>query len=365
MDAITPARQGQRGIWFGGSGMTFLGRQLVNVLLTIITLGIYRFWATVRNRRYLWANTEVDDQPLDYSGEGAELFVGALLALLIFVPLSFASSAIALVASGGDIATGQLISLAVLGPVIVYLMGVGLYRGLRYLLSRTAWRGIRGGMTGNGWGYGWLYLRLTLLQIATLGLATPYVSTRLWNAKWGDVMVGTLPMTADAPWRPLMKRFLLSFVPVLAIYAGMLAVLHGAGMLPGSGAAPPSPERVGAMVGTLLLTVYGGFALILLVMLNYYAFYYRHVVSHLRVDGLAFAFDARGRDWLRYYLINAALVVFTFGIGWLLLVYRKWKFVMRHLKLEGAVDEEALAQSRLDAPRQGEGIADALGLTPF
>jgi hypothetical protein len=32
-------------------------------------------------------------------------------------------------------------------------------------LSRTSWRGIRGGMTGGGWAYGWLFFRLQLLRV--------------------------------------------------------------------------------------------------------------------------------------------------------------------------------------------------------
>ena len=37
---------------FNGSGMEYFKIWIVNVLLTIITLGLYHPWAKVRNHRY-------------------------------------------------------------------------------------------------------------------------------------------------------------------------------------------------------------------------------------------------------------------------------------------------------------------------
>ena len=60
---------------------------LLNLLLTIITLGIYRFWAITRIRRYLWSHMRFEDTRLSYTGKGKEMFFGFLLAMLILILL--------------------------------------------------------------------------------------------------------------------------------------------------------------------------------------------------------------------------------------------------------------------------------------
>ncbi|MCY4396908.1 MAG: DUF898 family protein, partial [Rhodospirillaceae bacterium] len=53
---------------------------LVNLALSILTLGIYRFWGRTRIRRYVWSQTSLLGEPLEYTGRGIELFLGFLFA---------------------------------------------------------------------------------------------------------------------------------------------------------------------------------------------------------------------------------------------------------------------------------------------
>ena len=74
---------------FDGNWQDFARIALPNLLLTIVTLGIYRFWATTRERRYLWAHTRFVDERLEWTGKGMELFIGfVLVMLLFFLPFS-------------------------------------------------------------------------------------------------------------------------------------------------------------------------------------------------------------------------------------------------------------------------------------
>ena len=56
-------------------------------VLQAITLGIYRFWLFTDMRRFLWAGTEVEGEPLEYTGTAVELLIGFLMALGILVPI--------------------------------------------------------------------------------------------------------------------------------------------------------------------------------------------------------------------------------------------------------------------------------------
>ena len=346
---------------FEGTMGGFVGLAAVNMLLTIITFGIYRFWAKTQVRRYLWGNTRFDGEPLEYRGRGVELLIGALIAFgVILVPLFIVSSIAAALQVQGQIAVAGLLQ-SVTGLGLLYLIGVGLYRSQRYLLSRTSWRGVRGGMMNGGWAYGGLYLVLTFMQGATLGLATPYVSTRLWNLRMNDAMFGSFSFQADATWKPLFGRFVAALLAAAALTG--LVVYSFWSTISGVDEALKTPGAdifgaVASFYGVMLLLGVG----IALIMANYTAFYWRHVIAATSLDGLSFRFEASTGDWVRYYVVNALIVVLTLGLGLLVMPFRTWSFFIGHLETEGALDTDAMLQTTLEAPRQGDGIADAFDL---
>src|SRR5262245_8067703 len=70
---------------FHGKGGSLFGIIIVNMLLTIATLGIYSFWGKVKVRRYLYNQTEFSGDRFAYHGTGKELFIGFLKAVLVFI----------------------------------------------------------------------------------------------------------------------------------------------------------------------------------------------------------------------------------------------------------------------------------------
>ena len=63
---------------FHGTGERYFLICVVNVLLTIITLGIYLPWALMKCKRYLYANMEVNGQRFSYGITGGNVFVSCL-----------------------------------------------------------------------------------------------------------------------------------------------------------------------------------------------------------------------------------------------------------------------------------------------
>src|SRR5690606_18489998 len=68
---------------FDGTWQEFAPIAFTNLLLTIVTLGICRFWATTRERQYFWSRTRFVDERLEWAGTGMELFIGFLLVLVV------------------------------------------------------------------------------------------------------------------------------------------------------------------------------------------------------------------------------------------------------------------------------------------
>jgi uncharacterized membrane protein YjgN (DUF898 family) len=342
----------------------FFLMQLGRLLLTILTLGIHRFWWKTAVRRRLWAETTVDGDPLEYRGRGLEMFVGALLVFAaVLVPLSAVSVAQALLRGAGMEIAALAVQLVVFG-LLFWLIGFAVYRSRRYMLSRTSWRGIRGGMTGNGLAYSWLSLKLTLLNVVTLGFATPYADARRWNALWGDVMFGTMPVEARVEWRELMKTFapayfgsIIAFALAFAMgWSGLqlwidMATGGGVGAAADGAAMMPLLKLYGYLAIAFLASVF--------LMLGYRAHFHSKALQATSLGPVHFGFSATTGDWLRFYAGNAAWVVLTLGIGALLLRFRLWRFWMEHLEIHGELDTEAILQSQLASPVQGDGLADA------
>ncbi|MFM7304801.1 MAG: DUF898 family protein, partial [Alphaproteobacteria bacterium] len=60
---------------------------LRNLGLNLVTLWFYRFWAKTRWRRHIWSNISLLGDPVEYTGTGAEMFKGFLIALAVLAPL--------------------------------------------------------------------------------------------------------------------------------------------------------------------------------------------------------------------------------------------------------------------------------------
>lgn len=344
---------------------TFAPIAFTNLLLSIVTLGIYLFWARARERRFLWSQTRLIDDRLEWTGTGLELFIGYVIAMVVFViplgGLQFLIQALSIRGHGG--AAGLLILL--LYFALIYLSGVAIFRALRYRLSRTLWHGIRGGSEVAGWRYGIEHVWRTIVGSMLLGLLVPWSMVSLWNARWNKMSFGPTMFESSARYEPVFKRYLLFYlVPI--IFSVIIVAFIVVGILSGalnlhSGRPPDSATFViyGSIFYLLFFVVLGAVAII------FYSAYFREVVGRLSLGDLSFAFTARTRDWLMLVLGNFALVIFTLGIGTIFLGYRNWTFFVRHMEVYGEVRLDLLTQSTTRAPGQGEGLIDAFDIGAF
>lgn len=361
MDATTTPieeRRDGRAFEFTGTWQEFLPIALTNLLLTIVTLGIYRFWAKARERQYFWSRTRLWDDQLEWTGTGMEMFLGFLIVFLALIPVIGLVWLAAFLFTGNDLAKllGSLLLLAVYGGLF-YLTGVASLRALRYRLSRTYWHGIRGGSDDGGWGYGVEYMWRTLATVFSLFLAYPWAQTRLWNARFNKMSFGQHRFEADATAGGLFGRWLL----VYAVLFGTFAVLFGVAV----SVEGANPEEIAGSAGVGLIFILAFLALYIvlpLVALAYFAAYYRRVAQATSIVGLRFRFRAGTADWLLLFLGHVGLVIATLGVGALFISYRNYSFAVRHLDLEGDVDIAALTQSATRAPTDAEGLADAFDI---
>src|SRR3984885_11638604 len=72
-------------IQFTGKGSEYFGIWIVNLLLTILTLGIYSAWAKVRRLKYFYRHTELAASTFDFHGSPIRILIGRVLALAMLI----------------------------------------------------------------------------------------------------------------------------------------------------------------------------------------------------------------------------------------------------------------------------------------
>jgi len=332
---------------------------LGNLLFTIATLGIYRFWGTTRLRRYLWSRTIFMGERLEWSGTGQELFKGAMTAfVVVLVPIAVINfGARELVLHGHRIAATVI---SVVEFIAFYtLVGAAAFRALRYRLSRTAWRGICGGSADPGLRYSAAYVWKNALGIATGGVMLPWAMVSLWNQRWNAMSFGSWPFVAQGRVRGLRLRFLVCYLaPALGFLAarflwrsGVVVTYFGV-----------VPTTLAGRILIMLPAVFGFLFVFLLICMAYYACFFRQMAGTTTLGTVEFRFTAGVMEWMELYVGDVVLVVATLGLGVIFLGYRHWRFYLRYAQIEGSVDFAALAQSSIAAPRQGEGLLDAFDM---
>ena len=238
---------------FDGNAMVLFWVALRTVLLTIVTLGLYRFWMITRLRRHFWGSIRIDGDPLEYTGSGIEKFLGFLLALVVlafylgavnlgltFAGLSFAAEDPVVLQL-----SLQLSALSAL-PLIFYAT----YRAQRYMLARTRWRGIRFGLGPGAWGYTRRALVWSLLTLVTLGLAYPYQHFKQAKFITDRSYFGDMRFEQEGSWGELFAQWV------------WLYILGGLGAIMVWGLVENPGDLASQFLGTLVLS-FGGLALLL------------------------------------------------------------------------------------------------------
>lgn len=77
---------------FHGRAGEYFGIWIVNILLTIITIGIYTAWAKVRTNRYFYGKTILNNTNFAYLADPIAILKGWLIAVAILIIYSVVSS---------------------------------------------------------------------------------------------------------------------------------------------------------------------------------------------------------------------------------------------------------------------------------
>ena len=145
---------------FSGNAREYFGIWIVNLLLSVVTLGIYSAWAKVRTKRYFLRNTTMDGRPFDYHATGRQILLGRLVVLAAILLYSVSSFYFPL-----DV---------ILGVALLFVVPWLVNRALRFNAAVTSWSHVRFSFSGSYLAAFLVFLLYPFLAGLTLFLAYPF-----------------------------------------------------------------------------------------------------------------------------------------------------------------------------------------------
>jgi len=299
---------------FRGDGTEYFKIWIVNVLLTILTLGVYSAWAKVRNNRYLYSNLYLDDSNFRYLAQPITILKGriiAVVALIIYTLLS------------------QQYPMAAVGLSIALVIGIPYFiiQSLAFSHRMSAYKNIQFRFQAS---YGEAFMVLfiwPLLGMLSFGILYPLALLKLNKFIVNNSAYGTTKFEFSATYKDYGMIFLVAIGVAMVIGLPVLAI---ATMVPSLAFISP----------VFMVIVYLG--LIVYFMVAFTNLYYRSTTllnhrfsSSLTVPGMA-----------KVILINAALTLITLGLYLPAAKVRMTKYVCSCLTMEadGSLDNFASAE---------------------
>lgn len=339
---------------------------IVNLLLTVVTLGVFRFWARTRVRRYLWSRIRFMNDEFEYTGTGMELFIGFVIVFfLVLLPAFGLLYWAQLFIIGGE--SGQAMFLyLVIYLTFFWLNGAAIYRAHRYRLSRTIWRGIRGHQREKGYKYGTIYLGSIFGQIFTAGLTAPYFTNMLWSYEMNRREFGSGRFSYHGSAGALYKPFFMSLAIAIGGFIGLFALMAGAIAIFGGLPTITDPNAEGALEAQIYFFMVVGIAFYIgaIIVIGAASLFYQqrllvHFGKNSFFDDIRMQFDVTMAQVFRLWFGNLLIMILTLGLGEPFVELRRVRFFADNLVMLAEPDVDQLEQSSAEISTYGEGLAEA------
>ncbi|WP_064693886.1 YjgN family protein [Rhizobium aegyptiacum] len=317
---------------FTGTASEYFGIWIVNVLLTIITLGIYSAWAKVRRNRYFYGNTVLLGRSFEYHATGKQIFIGRVIVFAFIV----VANILATIHPLFSVVTTILVLIAL--PWLIV-------RGLRFNARVTSYRNVRFDFTGTAGGAFVSVLLGSFVAFLSLGLLAPFASRWVNRYFFNNLRYGNRPFHTDPKVRALYGALLVPALMVVlgaVLLAGLIAiVLVGLHAWEGGSVATEAAMFTVVLSG-MYVVVFGLLIIYGLAGLIYRAAVHNIVWSSTRIDGRHVLRSDLSRARYAWIAIsNVVVTVLTLGLMRPWAAVRLARYVTEHtaIHIDGEIGE--------------------------
>ena len=294
---------------FRGTTNEYFGIWIVNVMMSILTLGIFSAWAKVRYKKYFYGNTFIDDHNFDYHATGQQILVGRLIVFGAYLVLM----------------VSQFVHISLYIGLLLLLFGaLGwlISRAIRFNARMSSYRNVRFDFAGNGMD-GWLryvlypiFIYFGLLAFFLSLLGVPYLSRSINRWIVNNTRYGDRPFQFDAEISEYFRPFLIMMAIIL--FGALLVFSWGYLSIGGLSAFEnmDDPAEISPAMFILPLLIYAFLFLVLFPASMIYRVAIRNIVFNNAIldDKHHFISTVRTLPYAWIVISNAILALFTMGL---------------------------------------------------
>ena len=332
---------------FHAGGSEYFRIWIVNLLLTIITFGIYSAWAKVRRNQYFYASTALAGSSFEYHGNPVAILKGRVIAGVV----------VGLYAFAGNISPVFALVMAV---VMAAALPWFIWRSLQFQMYNSAYRGIRFRFVGQLRDAYVNVLLRPLLNIVTFGLATPYIHQRLKAWQFNEGRFGGARFSLLAGAGAFYRLYAIFFVASIAMIVAFFVFFASKF---GAVARNANPLETIGQVGSGLV----GMALFYVILLSlaplFLALVQNLVWNNACLDQHRFRSEVMWGRMLFIIVTNYIGVVCTLGLFLPFAQVRLMRYRIESLSVmpQGSFDD-IVADAGASVGATGEGVADFMDL---
>jgi uncharacterized membrane protein YjgN (DUF898 family) len=301
---------------FFGKTAEYWGIWIVNVLLTIVTLGVYSAWAKVRNERYFYGNTELDGHRFSYLATPIQVLKGRIIAVILFGSYYLVSSLFPIVG---------LVFMLILMGLFPFLICAS----MRFNMRMSSYRNIRFDFKGK---YGDAFVNfilLPILSIFTLYLALPWVLKRIDNFLISNTCYGNKQFKPNLNAGKYYKASFAVFLLSIVIFAIVIFALSLFGLaMPDLNAETAESTQMLAVLPIVFMVLY--FLIFTVISAIYTVIIRNHIFESTTLNNVATfssSFSVLSLAWLN--LSNIVAIICSFGLALPWAKIRKAHYVVK------------------------------------
>lgn len=189
-------------VQFSGKGGELFVLWIKNMFLTIITFGIYSFWAKVNLQRYFYEHTEVAGGRFGWHATGKERFIAFLKGMAVMVVIYIIAWILMKI---------SFYLLIILPIAFIIVLPALVVASFRYRFSRTSYNQIRFRFLGRPAKFALIYIKGMLLTAITLGIYMPWFTAEMQQYMNRNTAIGNSTLDFDGKGADLLIIYLKGF----------------------------------------------------------------------------------------------------------------------------------------------------------
>ncbi len=312
----SPSYEHTTPIKFTGKATEFFGIWITNIVLSMLTLGIYSAWGKVRTKKYFNTHTVIAGACFDYHGNPLSILKGRVIGVVLYFVYAMVSQ------------FAPLFALALLAILFIASPWI-IVQSMKFNLRNTSYRGVRFNFVGSLAESYKIFLLLPFLVIFTVGLILPYINFRAYKFSINNTRFGTASFLSTVT----AGRFYMIYLQLIGVFVAFAVII---GLL-----SFVMQKIVGNLDPVVMISLLPLMLLIFMIAVPkalLSARIYNAVYGTTQIENFRFKSALRARDLFWIYLSNFIVIMFSFGLMIPWTKIRLARYMADHLVIHGDAD---------------------------